>query len=300
MSKCLVTGGAGFIGSNLVNKLINVGHEVIVIDNEFAKKITKPSWNEKAKNYKLDVGDYKNTRKLYDSVDYVFHLAASARVQPSINEPIKTIKNNILSVSTALQCSVESGVKRFIYSSSSSVYGNEPVPNKESNATDCITQYAVSKLFGEELCSVYNKLYNLETISFRYFNVYGNNQPLKGIYAPVIGLFMRQKEQNKSLTIVGSGLQKRDFTNVEDVVDINIIASNVKINKEDFGKVYNVGTGINHSILEIAQTISNEITFIPNRTGEHKETLADTSLTKEKFNWFAKVNVLDWINRNTL
>lgn len=295
MSRCLVTGGAGFIGSNLVDRLIDLNHEVIVIDNESGKHTTEPTWNNKALNYKLDVSNYHNTKSLYKDVEYVFHLAANARMQPSISDPSDCIENNIMSTSTALQCSKEHGVKRFIYSSSSSIYGNNLIPNIELLPDNCLNPYSVSKLFGEKLSKVYNDIYNLKTISLRYFNVYGNRQPLRGQYAPVIGLFLKQLENKKPLTVVGDGSQRRDFTHVSDVVNANILAAFTEVEKHSFGQVYNVGTGNNYSIIEIANMISDNIIFIDQRQGEAKETLANITKMADTFGWIPQVDLKEWL-----
>ena len=194
MTKSLVTGGAGFIGSNLVDRLVEIGHEVVVIDNESAESNEQFYWNDKAYNYKYDIRDYENTRPLYEGVDFVFHLAAESRIQPAIENPINAISLNSVGTCTVLQCSREAGVNRVIYSSTSSGYGMNQSPNIETQPDDCLNPYSVSKVNGEKLCRMYTKLYGLPTISFRYFNVYGERQPIRGQYAPVIGIFLRHKD----------------------------------------------------------------------------------------------------------
>jgi len=293
--KSLVTGGAGFIGSNLVDKLLKIGHEVIVIDNCSAESNEQFYWNEEAKNYKYDICDYLSTRPLYDEVDYVFHLAAEARIQPAIENPILAVTTNSVGTCTVLQCAREAGVKRVIYSSTSSAYGRNSPPCVETMVEDCLNPYSVSKVAGEKLCKMYYELYGLETIIFRYFNVYGERQPLKGHYAPVIGLFLRQNESNEELTIVGDGEQRRDFTHVSDVVNANIMVAISNPTSDAFGKVYNVGTGINYSINEIANLISTKQKNIPSRLGESRETLADNTKMKQVFGWTPKVSIDTWI-----
>ena len=196
--KYLVTGGAGFIGSNLVDKLIEDGHDVVCIDNESAESNLKFYWNTRAKNYYIDINDFCSLSWVFshEKPDMVFHLAAEARIQPTINEPQKACMTNFVGTCNVLQASKEFGVKRVIYSSTSSAYGlrNQP-PLKESMAKDCLTPYSVSKTAGEELCKVYYKISGLETVVLRYFNVYGNREPVKGHYAPVVGLFLRQKKK---------------------------------------------------------------------------------------------------------
>jgi UDP-glucose 4-epimerase len=294
--KALVTGGAGFIGSNLVDKLLEMGHEVVVIDNESSECNEEFYWNESAFNVKLDIADYTNTRTLYDDVDVVFHLAAEARIQPAIENPIRAVTTNCVGTCTVLQCAREAGVKRVLYSSTSSAYGRNQPPCVETMTEDCLNPYSVSKVAGEKLCKMYYELYGLETIIFRYFNVYGEREPLKGHYAPVVGLFLRQERNNQPLTIVGDGEQRRDFTHVSDVVNANIMAAISNPESEAFGQVYNVGTGKNHSINEIANMISEDQVNIPPRLGESRETLADNNKMKNTFGWSPKVSIETWIN----
>jgi UDP-glucose 4-epimerase len=293
--KSLVTGGAGFIGSNLVDKLIELGHEVVVIDNEYSDVHYQFYWNPKAQNYKYDVRDYENTRPLYDGVDCVFHLAAEARIQPAILSPIEAVSINCVGTVTVLQCAREAGVNKMIYSSTSSGYGFNEKPNHENQRDDCLNPYSVSKVSGEKLCKMYNDLFGLKTISFRYFNVYGERQPLKGQYAPVIGIFLRQRKNDESLTIVADGEQRRDFTHVSDVVQANILAATKDVDDEFYGELYNVGNGINYSINEIANAISENQINIPARIGESRTTLANNGKLRTIFGWRPQVNLMDWI-----
>ena len=293
--KSLVTGGAGFIGSNLVDALIELGHEVVVIDNESAESNEEFYWNDKAQNYKYDICDYEKTRPLYECVDCVFHLAAEARIQPAILNPIKTINTNCVGTVTVLQCAREAGVKKVIYSSTSSGYGFNESPNHENQRDDCLNPYSVSKVAGEKICKMYNDLFGLKTISFRYFNVYGERQPLRGQYAPVVGIFLRQRKDNEALTIVGDGEQRRDFTHVSDVVQANILAATKDIDDEFYGELYNVGNGINYSINEIANSISENQINIPARIGESRTTLANNGKLRTIFGWRPQANLMDWI-----
>jgi UDP-glucose 4-epimerase len=191
--KCLVTGGAGFIGSHIVDELISKGHDVVVIDNESSKSNAIFYYNPKAVYYKLDIVDYSLTRELYVGVDYVFHLAAESRIQPTLINPSLAFQTNTLGTQIVLQCSLEAKVKRVIYSSTSAAYGLiNSIPLSEEMPNDCLNPYSVSKVAGEEICILYNRLYNLPTTILRYFNVYGDRQPILGQYAPVIGLFIEQ------------------------------------------------------------------------------------------------------------
>jgi len=292
--KALVTGGAGFIGSNLVDKLIDMNWEVVVVDNQSAECNEKFYWNEKAKNHKLDICDYEFTRDLYNNVDCVFHLAAESRLQPAIENPINAVMKNAVGTCTVLQCAREAGVDRVIYSSTSSAYGLNVPPNIETDFLDCLNPYSVSKVAGEELCKMYTNLYGLKTITFRYFNVYGDRAPTTGQYAPVLGVFFKQREEKIPLTVVGNGLQKRDFVHVDDVVSVNIAATQ-NISPEYFGQVFNVGSGENISILEIAKLISDNYIHIPARSGEAETTLADITKVKFALNWKPNVEIKEWI-----
>jgi len=296
--KSLVTGGAGFIGSNLVDCLIDMGHEVVVIDNEYSDVHEQFYWNDKAQNYKYDIRDYENTRPLYDGVDYVFHIAAEARIQPAIENPIEAVSINSVGTVTVLQCAREAGVKRVMYSSTSSAYGMNPFPNVETQPDDCLNPYSVSKVNGEKLCKLYTDLFGLPAICFRYFNVYGERQPLRGQYAPIIGIFLRQKAAGEPLTIVGDGEQRRDFTHVSDVVNANVMAAISNPDYDAFGQVYNVGTGKNHSVNEIAKQISDNTVNIPPRIGESRVTLANNEKLRKTFGWSPTVTLEDWIGKN--
>lgn len=293
--KCLVTGGAGFIGSNLVDRLIKEGHQVIVVDNESSDANEKFYWNEKAENHKLDVCVYEDIYDLFNGVDVVFHLAAEARIQPSIENPRQAVYSNVVGTFNILEASRHQGVKRVVYSSTSSAYGlkNNP-PLKEEMKKDCLNPYSVTKTCGEEMALMYSSLYDLETVVFRYFNVYGNRQPIKGQYAPVVGIFLRQMRQNKPLTIVGDGTQRRDFTHVDDIVEANIRAAD-PLNNKCIGEIINVGTGTNHSILELAKLIDNNHVYLEPRRGEAKETLASTKKIFQVFNWKPENKLKLWV-----
>lgn len=281
MSKFLVTGGCGFIGSHIVEELLSQGHSVVVIDDESANENHDFYKFKNAFYYKMDICD-SETSGLYKDIDVVFHLAARSRIQPTIDDPTGAFNTNVLGTGKVLQHSYEAGVKKVIYSSSSSCYGhkNKP-PHHEEMTPDCLTPYSLSKKQGEEICKMYSDLYGLSTITLRYFNVYGPREPLKGQYAPVIGLFKKMKNDNLLLTIVGDGEQRRDFTYVKDVVNANIMASNSNIHQG----LFNIGTGKNYSINEIADLIDSKKTYIPSRSGEARETMADISKATQILGW---------------
>lgn len=296
--KSIVTGGAGFIGSHIVDKLLSLGHEVIVIDNESSECHEQFYHNENATYYKYDIAEYDLIRPLFDGVDYVFHLAAESRIQPAIENPLLCVRTNVTGTATILQCAREAGVKRVVYSSTSSAYGrkNKP-PLVETMPEDCLNPYSVAKVSGEKLCKMYTDLFGLETVTFRYFNVYGEREPTKGQYAPVVGLFLKQKKAQKPLTIVGDGEQRRDFTHVSDIVQANMNAMG-DIPQEYLGTVFNVGTGKNHSINELASLISDNIEFIPPRIGESRVTLANNNKARNILRWFPTKEIEEYITEN--
>ena len=222
MIKSLVTGGAGFIGSNLVDALLEQGHMVVCVDNESASN-EEFYWNRDAINIKADVTDYKIMRNCMTDIDYVFHLAAESRLQPAIENPIEAIVKNCVGTTTVLQCAREAGVKKVMYSSTSSGYGMNSYPNVETQPDDCLNPYSASKVAAEKFCKMYTDLYGLKTVVFRYFNVYGERSPVFGQYAPVIGIFLKQKNEGQPLTIVGDGSQRRDFIHVKDVAAANMV-----------------------------------------------------------------------------
>ena len=289
----LVTGAAGFIGSNLVDYLLEQGHQVICIDNESADN-EKFHWNDKAWNVKCDITDYKSMKNVFTNVDYVFHLAAESRLQPAIENPIQAVHRNCVGTTVMLQCAREAGVKRFVYSSTSSGYGNNPYPNVETQPDDCLNPYSASKIAGEKFCKMYTDLYGLETVTLRYFNVFGERSPARGQYAPVIGIFQRQRDAGESLTIVGDGSQRRDFIHVKDVARANYLAATVPL-KGNEGEVFNVGSGCPYSIQQIADSISDNQTYIPKRSGEMETTFADITKIGEVMGWKPEIDVIDWI-----
>ena len=297
--KALVTGGAGFIGSNLVDKLIQQGHEVIVVDDESAESNTKFYWNDQAQNYWTDIRNEEALNEIFQEhkPEYVFHLAAESRIQPTIERPIDACMVNFVGTCAVLECCRKHSVKRVMYSGTSSAYGlaHEP-PLSEDMPRNCLNPYSVTKTAAEDLFKMYYSLFGVECILFRYFNIYGERQPLKGQYAPVIGIFLRQKRAGEQLTIVGDGLQRRDFTHVSDVVNANIAASQTE-NKEAVGEIFNVGTGKNYSVLEIANMIDFNQTNIPERKGEAKTTLANISKIKNMIGWEPKVDIENWIKK---
>ena len=295
--RALVTGGAGFIGSNIVDELLNRGHEVIVIDNESAEENDRFYWNNKAKNHKIDICDYEKIEPLFEGVDWVFHLAAQSRIQPAVKNPVRTVRVNCEGTTNILQAARMNKVKKVIYSSTSACYGliNEP-PLHEDMTTDCLNPYSVTKVAAEDICSVYTRLFGLKTVTFRYFNVYGERQPTRGQYAPVIGLFKKQKDNGEPMTVVGDGLQTRDYTHVSDVVNANLLAA--ESDNVGNGELINIGAGKSYSVMDLVDMIGGEHVFIPPRVGESRHTLADISRANMLLNWNPKVKLENWLEEN--
>lgn len=289
--KALVTGGAGFIGSHVVDALIARGDEVICVDDKSAPQNDQFYWNDAAKNIDADIRELHQS--LYEGVDVVFHLAARSRIQPTVNNPSECFSVNVLGTQRVLELSRLVGVKRVVYSASSSYYGHASRPPFiESAPKGCATPYSLSKWQGEEVCDLYTKLYGLSTVSLRYFNVYGPREPLKGEYAPVMGLFLRQKAAGQPMTIVGDGRQRRDFTHISDVVAANLQAAD-KISTT--GPV-NIGTGHNYSINELADMIGGDRVYKPERIGETRETLANNMRAREELKWQPRISLSDYLN----
>ena len=296
----LVTGGGGFIGSNLVDALLKAGHRVISVDNKSANA-TGYYKNIDSIIYNSDINCDAFLSELFGKheIDTVFHLAADARIQYAIKYPTKVFGNNFTATARLLEFCKDYGVKRFVFSSTSSIYGlkNNP-PLTEDMPADCLTAYAISKHSSEEACTMYYKLYGLETVILRYFNVYGPREPDKGEYSTLIKKFQMQKDAEENFTVVGDGKQTRDFTHVNDVVRANILAAEslpAAHYKEVLGGVFNIGTGKSYSVLEIAEMIGVKIEFIPERSGEARDTLADISRAKELLLWEPHERVEDYI-----
>ena len=296
MSKCLVVGGAGFIGSNLVDRLIDDGHEVIIIDDLSTGK--EENINKKAIWNDMDIG-MKTTPPYMEiimkDVDVVFHLAAKARVQPSIQDPISFNDTNVTGLLNVLESCRKVGVKRFVYSSSSSVYGDvEQLPTTEEASINPKSPYALQKLIGEQYCKLYSHLYGMETVCLRYFNVYGERQLLEGAYCLVMGIFAQQRLNGEPMTINGDGEQRRDFTYVGDVVEANIKSGFSKIKWS--GDVFNIGNGDNRSVNQLADMIGGDRVNV-DPVIEPKETLADNGKARFILDWKPTTKIEDWVKK---
>ena len=294
MTISIVTGGAGFIGSHIVEKLKRLDHMVVVIDNEYSDN-DNFHWRKDTLNVNIDITDYKALKKAFTGADYIFHCAAEARIGPAIENPVNALNINTIGTCNVLQCAREVGAKKVLYSSTSSGYGLNEAPNIETQPDDCLNPYSVSKIAGEKLCRMYTDLYGLNTIIFRYFNVFGERAPRKGQYAPVTGIFLRQKAAGEPLTIVGDGEQRRDYIYVKDVANANVMAAISNPDDDAYGQVYNVGSGKNYSVNEIASFISDDTINIPPRIGEARNSLANINKIKKTFAWKPEVDVEEWI-----
>lgn len=273
--KALVTGGLGFVGSNLVDRLVNLGWEVTVIDDLSSGK---EEYKNQSAEYIID--DFKYALQQPDeSIDVVFHLAAEARIQPSFEDPLHTCHNNSYGSAVVAEFARLSDCK-VVYAGSSSYYGGV-----------YLNPYAFAKWQGEEVFKMYSAVYNTTCGIARFFNVYGPRNPLIGQYTPVVAIFEEQTKANEILTVVGDGDQRRDFTHVYDICD-GLIA----ISRGDWrGEVFNLGTGTNHSINELAAMFGGDKKHLPARPGEARETLADISFTTEKTGWTPKHNLENYV-----
>jgi UDP-glucose 4-epimerase len=303
--RAVVTGGAGFIGSNLTDALIEKGYDVIVLDNLVSGKRTQV--NKKAKFVKVDIRNLKKIKPYFKGADFVFHLAAMSRIQPSIKDPVFAFEDNVNGTLNVLLAARAAGVKKVVYSASSSSYGDQDSLSLHEEMTPHFTSpYSLTKYIGEELCKLFTNLYGLKTVSLRYFNVYGPRQLSSGAYATVIGIFLKQLKNGKPLTIVGDGEIRRDFTHVNDVVKANILAG--ESNTVGKGELINIGTGKNYSMNEIAAMVllfgsgkqvlpekgpeilkaaikNKKAIYLPSRPGENRRTLADNSRAHKLLGW---------------
>ncbi|MDP3990915.1 MAG: NAD-dependent epimerase/dehydratase family protein [Candidatus Nealsonbacteria bacterium] len=287
MAKIIVTGGAGFIGSHLVDTLIEKGEKVIIIDNLSGG--VQENINPKAEFHQLDLRNLKDINPLFKGIDFVFHLAARPRIPLSIKDPIGSNENNLNATLNVLVAARDAKVKKVIYSSSSSVYGNpKGLPTREDMPTQPLNPYGLQKYVGELYCRIFSQLYELPTLSLRYFNVFGSRAPQEGAYATVIGIFLGQKKEGKPLTVIDDGEQSRDFTYIKDVIRANILAME---SKSGDGEAINIGAGNNRTINQLVKLIGGEAVHLPPRPGEAKHSLADISLAKKILNWQPEYNL---------
>lgn len=291
VNKIVVTGGAGFIGSHLVSALVERSFDVHVIDNFSGGK--KRKVNQTATYHNSDIRNINEIKPVFAGASCVFHTAALPRVQVSIRDPKTTHEINVDGTFNVLLAAKETGVKRVVYSSSSSIYGNQDkYPLREDFEARPMSPYGLQKYIGELLCRTFSQVYGLETVSLRYFNVYGPNCDFDGPYALVIGRFLKQRVAGEPLTVVPPGTQSRDFTHVSDVVRANLLAmESPKVGK---GEVINIGAGNDRTVAELASMIGGPTKFIEPRF-EPQRTIADISRAKKLLGWEPEVSLEDGI-----
>ena len=280
--KILVTGGAGFVGTNLIKRLVKDGHEVISLDNYCTG--FKSNHQGGCQYFDIDVSDSFDLHSVLLSIDIdmIYHLAALARIQPSIKNPTPAIKNNFDSTLNILEWARENEKPIVFAGSSSFHHGLWGSP------------YAWSKHAGEQLCELYNKVYGLQSVTCRFYNVYGPYQLESGTYATVIGIFEKQYREGRALTVTGTGEQRRDFTHIDDIVD-GLIRCGDNIETVN-GEIFELGRGVNHSIIEITEMFGEtEVEYIPPRPGEYDMTLADYSKANKILGWKPTKNLPDYI-----
>ena len=282
--KYAVTGGSGFIGSHLVSYLKQKG-DVVILDREY------PSFT--------DIANCKNNNDILEAlegVDCVFHLAAETSVPRSIENPLCYNYNNVDGTVNMLTLSKEAGVRRFIFSSSAAVYGDViKTPICETDKASPLSPYGLQKLIGEQYCKLYSEIYNIETVSLRYFNVFGEGMPTSGSYCSVIGSFIKKAKDKKPLQIYGNGNQSRDFVYVKDIVSANWTAS--QSDAVGSGESINIGTGKGTTVNQIAETFNLPCDFLPKRL-EPSVSVCDNTKAKNLLNWEPSVKVVDWLNEN--
>jgi len=287
----MVTGGAGFIGSNLVDALIERGCRVRVVDNFSTGR--RENLNPRAELVEADVQDTAVLARAMSGVDCVFHVAALPRIPLSIAHPMETHMANAVGTLSALIAARDSGVRRFVFSGSSSVYGaQERMPLVESMAPNPLNPYALQKYMGEQYTRMFHRLYGMETLTLRYFNVYGPRMTTEGAYTTVIAAFLKTRRMGRPLEIHGDGEQTRDFTHVSDVVAANLLAMDCETAD---GRALNIGYGRNVSVNRIAALIGGPTVRAQARKGDMRDTLADNSAARATLGWIPRISVEDGI-----
>ncbi len=288
----VVTGGAGLIGSHIVDLLIKKNHRVLVIDDFSGGHKKNLSHHLKNKNFKIQNINILNKKlKLPKKVDYIFHMAGKGDLVPSVENPVKYIENNMIGTLKILELARKLKLKKFVYAASSSCYGISKYPTDEQEKINCEHPYALSKYLGEELVFHWAKVYGLKVNSIRIFNAYGPRVKTTGVYGAVFGVFFKQKLENKPLTIVGNGNQKRDFVNVKDVAMAFYKAATSNIKNE----IFNVGYGKPTSVNYLAKLISKKRVFLPKRPGEPNVTCANIQKINKKLKWYPKIRFKDGV-----
>ena len=296
MKKAIVTGGAGFIGSHLVDKLLQEGYLVTVLDNFSTGRpdnLAHQKSNENLKVIKVDISSLEQILPYFKGVDQVFHLAALADIVPSIVDPAAYFKANVDGTFSVAEAARLGGVKKLVYAASSSCYGIPDVyPTPETAQIRPQYPYALTKYLGEQLILHWGNVYKLPVISLRLFNVYGPRSRTSGTYGAVFGVFLAQKLNNKPFTVVGDGKQTRDFVFVTDVADVFFLAANSNCRQE----VMNVGSGNTYSVNRLVELLKGEVVYIPKRPGEPDCTFADVTKIKKLLGWVPQVSLEQGVN----
>jgi len=286
-TKSLITGGSGFIGSHLVDALLLKGHDVIVLDNLSTGRLQNLGQAE-VKLVECDISEPGKWQKLFENIDYVFHLAALADIVPSIERPDEYYKSNVNGTFNVLEACRKYNVKKIVYSASSSCYGiPDNFPTKECAEIRPQYPYALTKLIGEQMVMHWCKVYDLPAVSLRFFNVYGPRSRTSGTYGAVFGVFLAQKLAGRPYTVVGNGTQTRDFTFVSDVVEAIYLASQCDVSDE----IINIGSDNTYSVNRLVKLLEGDIVYIPKRPGEPDCTWADINKAKTLLSWEPKVTL---------
>ncbi|MET1027297.1 MAG: SDR family oxidoreductase [Dongiaceae bacterium] len=292
---CVVTGGAGFIGSHLTERLIGDGHQVLVIDNMHTGRpsnLTAFKHESRLEVEQAGVEDRDRMAALLKGADWVFHLAARADIVPSIQQPVDYHRANVEGTLSILEAARQANVQRFIYAASSSCYGiPDAYPTPETAPVQPQYPYALTKYVGEQYVMHWHQVYGLPALSLRFFNVFGPRHRTTGAYGAVFGVFLAQKLAGQPYTIVGDGEQTRDFTYVTDIADALVTAAQ----SDRSGRIYNVGSGGTYSVNSLIDLLGGERIHIPKRPGEPDCTFADITRITEELGWRPKVNFADGV-----
>lgn len=295
--RCLVTGGAGFIGSHLAEMLLQAGHEVTVLDNLSCgrrQNVDRFAGHAAFRFVEADIKDRAQIMPAFEGAEWVFHLAGIADIVPSIEQPDAYFGNNVLGTLNVLQCALSSGAKRFVYAASSSSYGIAAVyPTPESAPIKPQYPYALTKYMGEELVMHWAQVYKLPAVSLRLFNVYGPRSRTTGAYGAVFGVFLAQKLNKRPFTVVGDGTQTRDFTFVTDVAGAFVAAAASDVS----GEAMNVGSGNHYSVNRLVELLGGDVTFVPKRPGEPDCTFGDTAKIRSLIGWAPQVSLEEGVSR---
>ena len=292
--RCIVTGGAGFVGSHIVDLLVGQGMDVLAVDDlstGFEKNV-----NRKAKLVSLDIRDADALTRVCTDADLLFHTAALPRIQPSFDQPVEHEEVNVIGTIRCLQAARDAGIRKLVFSSTSAIYGNtEKLPTPEETPPDLLNPYALQKLAAEQYCFILGQRFGVPTVALRYFNVYGprsfNEKNPHNAYTSVIGIFHRQRQSGERLTVTGDGQQSRDFVHVYDVAQANLTAALS-------GRVcetYNVGSGVSVTINEVARMFSSDIVYTPERPNEARATHADITKIQRELGWRPRITLEEGI-----